>query len=54
MVFKIIQLEAKDLTGQYLGFLIFNVSALSSNGDMRTGGAMKDISSADLLWPEHS
>jgi len=54
MAFKIIKLEAKDLAGQYLGFLIFNVSALSSKGDMRTEGAMKDISSADSLWLEHS
>ena len=30
MAIKIIQLEAKDLAGQYLVFLIFNVSALSS------------------------
>ena len=42
MAFKIIQLEAKDLVGQYLGFLIFNVSALCSKGDMRTEGGMKD------------
>jgi len=50
----IIQLEAKDLAGQYLVFLIFNVPALSSESDMRTEGGMKDISSADLLWLEHS
>ena len=54
MALKIIQFEAKDLAGKYLGFLLFNVSALSSKGDMRTEGAMKDISSADLLWLEHS
>jgi len=54
MALKIIQLEAKDLAGQYLGFLIFNVSALSSKGDMRTEGGMKYISSADLLWLENS
>jgi len=51
---KIKQLEAKDLAGQCLGFLIFNVSALSSEGDMRNEGGMKDISSADLFWLEHS
>jgi hypothetical protein len=34
MALKITQLEEKDLTGQYLGFLIFNVSALSSKCDM--------------------
>jgi hypothetical protein len=33
MAFKIIQLEAKDLAGQYLGFLIISVSALSSKCD---------------------
>jgi len=54
MTLNITQLEAKDLAGQYLGFLIFNVSALSSNGDMRTEGGMKDVNSADLLWLEHS
>jgi len=54
MALKIIQLEAKDLAGKYLGFLIFSVSALSSKGNMRTEGGMKDISSADLLWLEHS
>ena len=54
MTLKIIQIEAKDLAGHYLGFLIFNVSALSSKGDMRTDDAMTDISSADLLWLEHS
>ena len=48
MALKIIQLEAKYLAGQYLGFLVFNVSALSSKGDMRTEGGMKEISSADL------
>ena len=42
MALKIIQLEAKYLAGQYLGFLVFNVSALSSKGDMRTEGGMKD------------
>jgi hypothetical protein len=50
----IIQLEVKDMAGQYFGFLIFNVSALSSKGDMRTEGGMKDIRSVDLLWLEHS
>jgi len=54
MTLKIIQFKAKDLAGPYLGFFIFNVSALSSNGDIRTEGGMKDISSADLLWLEHS
>jgi len=54
MTLKIIQIEAKDLAGQYLGFLIFNVSTLSSKCDLRTEGGMKDISSADLLWLEHS
>jgi len=53
MTLKIIQIEAKDLAGQYLGFLIFNVSTLSSKGDMRTEGGMKDIGSADFLWLEH-
>ena len=42
------------MAGQYFGFLIFNVSALSSKGDMRTEGGMKDIRSVDLLWLEHS
>jgi hypothetical protein len=50
MALKIIQLEAKDLAGQYLGFSIFNASALSSKCDMRTEGGMKDISSVELLW----
>jgi len=54
MPLKITQIEAKDLAGQYLGFLIFSVSTLSSKGDMRTEGGMKDVSSADLLWLEHS
>jgi len=54
MTLKIIQIKAKDLAGQYLGFLIFDVSTLSSKGDMRTAGAMKDTSCADLLWLEHS
>jgi len=54
MTLKIIQLEAKGMAGLYLGFLIFNVSALSSKCYMRTEGAMKDISSADLLWLERS
>jgi len=45
MALKIIQLEAKDLVGQYLSFIICNVSVLRSQGDMRT----EDISSADLL-----
>jgi len=54
MTLKIIQTEAKDLTGQYLAFLIFNVSTLSSKGDKRTEGGMKDSNSADLLWLEHS
>jgi hypothetical protein len=44
MALKIIQFEAKDLTGQYLGFLNFNVFALSSKCDVRTEGAMMDIS----------
>jgi len=50
MTLKIMQIETKDLAG----FLIFNVSTLSSKGDMRTEAGMKDISSADLLWLEHS
>jgi len=54
MTLKIIQIEAKDLAGQYFGFLIFNVSTLSSKGDMRTEGGMKDTSCADLLLLEHS
>jgi len=53
MALKITQFEAKDLAEQYIGFLIFNVSALSSKGDMQNEGAMKDINSAKLLWLEH-
>jgi hypothetical protein len=48
MALKIIQLDAKDLTGQDSGFLIFNVYALSSKCDMGTEGGMMDISSVYL------
>jgi len=41
MALKIIQLEAKDLAVQYLGFLILNVFALPSKGDMRTEGVCR-------------
>ena len=54
MTLKIIQIEAKELAGQYLGFLIFNVSTLSSKGDMRTAVGMQDTSCADFLWFKHS
>jgi len=54
MTLKIIQIEAKDLAGQNLGFLILSLSTVSSKGDMRTEGGMKDTSCADLLWLEHS